>query len=82
MARKGSKPAKNVASLLLILGVFSLFTIPRFVEENPLALYYLALSSYGVILGLVLLLSRDVNYYISIQYEKLPKTLNDNWGNA
>jgi hypothetical protein len=77
LVKQGMKPAKNFMSFLLILGIFSIFKTWGFIGENALAIYSLAFSAYGFIFGLILLLSQDVNYYISLQYEKLPKKIKD-----
>jgi len=77
LIKQGMKPAKNFMSFLLILGIFSVFKAWGFIGENPLTIYYQIFSFYGFILGLVLIFSRDVNYYISIQYEKLPTKIRD-----
>jgi hypothetical protein len=77
LVKQGMKPAKNFMSFLLILGIFGIFKKWGLIGENSLAIYSLVFSIYGFILGLVLLLSRDVNYYISLQFEKLPKKIKD-----
>lgn len=75
--KQGMKPAKDFMSFLLILGAFSAFSSYQLIGENSLAVYYLLFSIYGVILGLTLLLSQDVGYYLSQQYEKLPNKIKD-----
>lgn len=79
MIRQGVKPAKNVVTFFLILGVISVFTRWKWINEYPELIYGIAFSLYGFILGLVLLLSKDVNYYVALQAEKLPKSSKKKW---
>ncbi|MDP0497572.1 MAG: hypothetical protein Q7Q73_15325 [Verrucomicrobiota bacterium JB024] len=79
LIKQGVKPAKNVASFFLILGVISVFTRWKWINEHPEVSYGIAFSLYGFILGLVLLLSKDVNYYVALQSEKLPKSSKKKW---
>ncbi|MGE9293916.1 MAG: hypothetical protein ACQKBW_09915 [Puniceicoccales bacterium] len=73
--KQGMKPVRNFVSFLLILGVYGVFRDWKWLGTQPLAIYTVAFSAYGFMLGLILLLSKDVNYYMVMQYEKLPKQI-------
>jgi hypothetical protein len=73
MIKNGMKRAKDVMAFLLLLGGLLIFHRWQWVAEYPYMKYSIAHLAYGAVLGAVLLFSKDVNYYLALRYEKLPK---------